>query len=299
MRSMEFILADRPHLVSHSIFYSWQRFRFETLRQYGCWIYNTKRAHVCRVERQGNVFFEKRRYLRTSPLIAGVNPVLEATDAPIVCLSEDQWLWWECQMAKHTHHGQPEVRGRTLILPRLPGVRLADYLESTPDTAVRLEAMMIVARELIRLHQQEVQFPDGKTRPFSHGDAHAKNVMFDATIGIATWYDFEAVHVANLSTTRRHADDWRALVFSASHYFARWELPILALGLWKLMPEEVQPEFRALVQEIQHRPTGFHLAQAPLEFERHQHLCEVLLCEQRQLRAEMLNSMNFRMSGLV
>ena len=78
-----------------------------------------------------------------------------------------------------------------------------------------------------------------------------------------------------------------------------WELPILALGVWKVMPEEIQATFRALVLEMQRRPTGFHLAQAPLEFERPQRMCEVLLCAQRQLRAEVLSTLHFRMHGLV
>jgi hypothetical protein len=245
------------------------------------------------------VYFEKRRYRRTALLLAVANPILELTGSPLVGLAEDEWLKWECRMAPHAHHGRPEVQGRTLRLPLLPGARLADFLASTPDTAVRLETFLMVAHELARLHQLEVQFPDGRWRRFSHGDAHVKNVLYEAGSGEIRWFDFEAMHVPRLSTAERHADDWRALTFSASHYFAMWELPILALGVWKVMPEDVQAEFRALVLKMQYHPTAFHLAQAPLDFERHQRVCEVLLCEQRQLRAEVLNSLNFRMRGLI
>lgn len=277
----------------------WSRLRFQAIHRYGAFCYGRKFASVRRVSEPGGVFFEKRRYRRTALLVAVANPILESTGASVVALPEAEWLHWECRIARHVHQGRPEVRGRTLRLPRLPGIRLADYLADTPDTAVRLETFMTVARELVRLHALDVQFPDGQTRHFSHGDAHAKNVLFDAGSGIATWFDFEAMHIPTLAVEDRHADDWRALVFSASHYFAMWELPILALGVWKVMPDEIQAAFRALVLEMQRRPTGFHLAQAPLEFERHQRMCEVLLCEQRQLRAEVLNTLHFRMHGLV
>jgi hypothetical protein len=124
--------------------------------------------------------------------------------------------------------------------------------------------------------------PDGVERRWSHGDAHAGNVFYDDVEDRVVWFDFETLHAATLSDVQRHADDLRALIFSSAGYLP--ELRIADLVRWTVSAISNWPEREALLRELeivaqnlQKRPTLFHLAQTTVDFNRHQLLTANLI----------------------
>ncbi|MBN8226150.1 hypothetical protein JYK02_01355 [Corallococcus macrosporus] len=113
--------------------------------------------------------------------------------------------WQERELAsfKLLHPGRfAEPRGKGAVaLEALPGEgldQLATRGEFTPEVA---EA---AARELRRAHA--LVYP-GTAEPWSHGDAHLKNFLYEAAGARAWLIDFETRHEAHLAPEARHADD--------------------------------------------------------------------------------------------
>jgi hypothetical protein len=259
----------------------WRRSHFSWLRRAGIWIYHIKLARVRRVSSNNGAYFIKKRYARSRLLIATTNPLLRATHSTLWGLPEREWLDWEMQLAPLALGCTARVRGRTLILPALPGVRLSDYLANCNDLELKRRAVQCAARELYRLHQMDARCPSGVTsgepRLFSHGDAHFRNVLYDAGVEQAIWFDFEAIHATPMTASRRHADDWRAFAFSTASAFSRLELPTFAdLIASECCDESVRIELQTIVARLAHAPNLFHLAQAPLTFWHHQAVCTEL-----------------------
>lgn len=236
-----------------------------------------KLARVSRVDSPDGVYYMKTRRARTGVIMAVANVILRRQSSVLLGLGLTDWLWWECQLAPRIHGRAAHVMGRTLCLPEIPGLRLADFLENTPDLPARMHAVWHAGRELRRLHEMELLWPDGGRRTFSHGDAHSANVLYDAAHGKAHWFDFEAVHAPGLSEAARRADDFRTLFFSAARNFHSRELTSLAECLRAECEDaEIRTELAREVAKLARRPTAFHLAQCRLEWERHQECCEVV-----------------------
>ena len=70
------------------------------------------------------------------------------------------------------------------------------------------------------LHRFELPRADGGCERLSHGDATLRNVLFDPATGEARWFDFDTAHDPGLAPAWRHADDLRALIYSAVESFA-------------------------------------------------------------------------------
>lgn len=115
-----------------------------------------------------------------------------------------------------------------LLLPRWPGVVLADHARSRLAPApARLRGLGAASRALRDLHRVELPRADGGSERMSHGDATLRNVLFDPGTVEARWFDFDTAHVPGLAPAWRHGDDLRALVYSAVESFA--DVPVALL----------------------------------------------------------------------
>jgi hypothetical protein len=120
-----------------------------------------------------------------------------------------------------------------------------------------------------------VLWPDGVSRPFSHGDATARNVLCDVARGRATWIDFETLHDPSRTVAWRQADDLRALLWSAAEATGGEGYCALCAAILDIVSEP------ALLSELARlsasaRPSVFHLAHGSLSPVQHLRLCHVL-----------------------
>jgi hypothetical protein len=163
------------------------------------------RVHAVHLETQaGRALWVKRRRLGMGAVIAAGNVFLRLSRSRIrMSASRARWRDWELASFRLLYPDRiAEPReGGAIALEALPGEgldRLAARGGLTPSVA---EA---AARELRRAH---ALVPPGGTGPWSHGDAHLKNVLHDAAGGRAWLIDFETRHEAGMAPEARHADD--------------------------------------------------------------------------------------------
>jgi hypothetical protein len=171
---------------------------------------------------------KRRRWF--GPLLIGPgNLYLRLLGSGVRVLPGAEWRARERALYR-TLHGielDPEPRG-WLILPRWPGVVLADHARSRLDPApARLRGLGAASRALRDLHRVELPRADGGRERLSHGDATLRNVLFDPGTGEARWFDFDTAHDPGLAPAWRHGDDLRALVYSAVESFA--DMPVVLL----------------------------------------------------------------------
>lgn len=149
-----------------------------------------------------------------------------AFPARFVLLSGDAWWARESELYAAFYGLRVERRPRgALWLPRLPGGRL-DHAVARLDHAGALRVSAAAMRELTSLHGLPEHTGDGSTRPFSHGDATARNALYDDASGSVSFFDFETMHPPALSLDERRADDVLALAASLA----------VALGPWSFRP---------------------------------------------------------------
>jgi hypothetical protein len=225
------------------------------------------------IERAGRARARKRRRWYAPLLILGGRLYVRLARAHVYALSERPWQAREIQLYRALYGETVFVDDeRWLDVPRR-GEALSLYLQR-PDvssTAAR-RAIVSATAELFRLHAVVVR--DGsEARPFSHGDAGAGNVAYDAARGCSTWFDFEMVHPPGLPRVWRQADDLRALLFSA---LARVSVPERAETAAALVA--AYPDMDVLAA-LQTRLAGealdfdtYHLAQVRLGADEHQAL---------------------------
>jgi hypothetical protein len=156
----------------------------------------------------GRTLWVKRRRFGMGAVIAAGNLFLRLSRSRIrMSVSCVRWRDWELSSFQLLHPGRvAELRqGRAVALEALPGESLSLLLTRGQLTAAIIEA---TATELRRAHSLRVP---GSTRPWSHGDFHLKNVLYDATGHRAWLIDFETWHEPGLTANECHADD--VLVF--------------------------------------------------------------------------------------
>jgi hypothetical protein len=90
---------------------------------------------------------------------------------------------------------------RTVAAEEVPGMNLSQHLDAATLTPRMLAA---AARELRRAHEAECGTFRG---PWSHGDPHAGNFVYDASADRARLIDFEVMHHPTIPANERHADD--------------------------------------------------------------------------------------------
>ena len=160
----------------------------------------------------------KRRLCYAGLLRIPGNLILGFRRAPVKVLSTKQWQERERRLANAS------VSDRAVVLKRIDGVTLSDYLaqESTVDR--KLAAINAALGSLFDFHLQHDQ---------SHGDATATNVMIhessDGELS-ATWFDFDVAHKESVSSIIRRADDLRALFFTAKPWLSDEDFARLFTG---------------------------------------------------------------------
>lgn len=170
---------------------------------------------VCEVIRDGQRSVLKRRRWYAPALTVAGNIYIRLFRLRIRILHSGAWLQREQTAYRVLYREKISVSpGRWLEMPWL-GETLSLLLEDPGRTdPEKLRALASATADLYRIHGLETE-EEGYLRRFSHGDAGARNVAVDPQTGRAHWFDFEIVHPHGLSDDWRHADDLRALMFSA------------------------------------------------------------------------------------
>jgi len=159
-----------------------------------------KAQELCRIT-VGSTLVWKRRTEAADFLIPPGNLLLRWHPVPVHMAPVDDWARWEDRLYRRLYGQTVRQEGETLILPRLPGTPVLDQLDDP-------RAFPAAVAALLDLHRHSFL-----GRRISHGDATAHNVLFDGSE--ARWFDFDAMHDLRTPASLRHADDLRALLFSA------------------------------------------------------------------------------------
>ncbi len=170
-------------------------------------------VRVNRIEpqiRDGTTMFVKKRRFGGSVVIWFGNWFLSLANSGIFMFVRTRdWLAWEDHCAGLLYPDRASVkfeRGNTVILPEVRGVSLRQLLKTGERN---LNAFAAAAQELRRVHR--IQCNDFNA-PWSHGDLHLDNILYDAITDQATLIDFDTRHERKLNETQRHADDLKTVL---------------------------------------------------------------------------------------
>jgi hypothetical protein len=181
----------------------------ETLRDFaratGVAINSIKINSVACEIRDGRPIWLKRRKPGSELVALSANLFFRLTRAQIhVWVKSEKWQRWEvyCFGLLHGRGFRAFAEGlRTVRADNVPGRSLVEYLNRGSFTPCMLKA---AARELRRAHQLWSGEFDG---PWSHGDPHLGNLIYDEAADRARLIDFEAPHAKSLPAVVRHVDD--------------------------------------------------------------------------------------------
>jgi len=164
-------------------------------------------------------FVLKERHWLSPLLIVPGNPVLRWRRTPVRVLSTQQWKRWERTIAP-LDQVCDVASSRALPIAKIAGTSLAQILSNCDISCEqKIAVVALAASALHQFHQRECDTPEHGRVILSHGDASVRNVMISPESKTATWFDFDLRHDLNFPPVDRHADDLRALLFSAAHYF--------------------------------------------------------------------------------
>lgn len=168
-----------------------------------------ERIKVNRVwrEMRGNrVFWLKRRRRTALPVLTGANVFFRAAGAPMRALPGfEQWQRWEIDsfLGLHGEEGFQafEEGERTIGAEELPGFNVTLPLD---NGTLKPYVAAAVGREMHRVHHWHCP---AFQSPWSHGDPHAGNFIYEPATDRARIIDFEVMHHADTPARERHADD--------------------------------------------------------------------------------------------
>ncbi|WP_257451111.1 phosphotransferase [Archangium lipolyticum] len=173
---------------------------------------------------RGRAVWVKRRRPGMGAVIAPGNLFLRLSRSRIrMFVSCARWQDWELASFQLLHPGRLAERrkGGAVALEELPGESLDRLLargELTPE---------MLAASAVELRRAHALCLPGSRVPWSHGDAHLKNVLYDAAGRCARLIDFETPHEPWLSADERHADDLFVFLLDLAG-----RAPEGALGQW-------------------------------------------------------------------
>ncbi len=160
---------------------------------------------VSREIRDGRPMWIKRRRGMAGPIMACANGFFRVVGNPVRALDDfAAWQRWEveCFLAQHGDRFRAFADGqRAVAAEEVPGVNLSHHLDAGTLTAAMLVA---AARELRRAHGRTCADFAG---PWSHGDPHAGNFVYEEAGNRARLIDFEVQHHPTLTADERHSDD--------------------------------------------------------------------------------------------
>jgi hypothetical protein len=147
----------------------------------------------------------KQRRWTAQPIMACANQFFRVVGNPIRALDEiAMWQRWEVECFLQLHGGEFHAFAEgasAVVAEEVPGKNLSYHLGNGTLTPRMLEA---AARELRRAHAAECATFRG---PWSHGDPHAGNFVYDDATDRARLIDFEVMHHPTIGADERHADD--------------------------------------------------------------------------------------------
>ncbi|MGC3992271.1 MAG: hypothetical protein QM796_21755 [Chthoniobacteraceae bacterium] len=157
-----------------------------------------------RVTRDGTTWLRKQRQPASRVLIPVANRFFRLADNPVQILQGAEWQRWEsdCFAWLHGDEGFKAVaEERACVSMEMPGFDLSTLLK---QEALELEMLAAAGTELRRAHALPCPLFAG---PWSHGDPHLGNFIFERKSRRARLMDFEVRHHLSLGADERHADD--------------------------------------------------------------------------------------------
>lgn len=159
---------------------------------------------VCEPRGSGPVWIKSRRW-SSRLLVPCANVFFRAVGNPVAVLPTGPvWLDWEVTSFRLLNGDDfmAEVdHKRGIRVSELPGRSLCSLLDAGELTAAMMSSAGL---ELRRAHGQIAPHFEG---PWSHGDPHLGNFIFDARTSRTRLIDFEVRHHRNLSAEERHIED--------------------------------------------------------------------------------------------
>jgi hypothetical protein len=160
---------------------------------------------LTRETRDGRACWIKRRRFTSGPIMAIANHFFTLAGNPVCALADlGVWQRWEiaCFLRLHGDLFHAFACGnRAVGADELPGESLSRHLNAG---TLSQEMLVAAGRELQRAHDCHCAEFDG---PWSHGDPHSGNFIYEAASGRARLIDFEVMHHRALPANERHADD--------------------------------------------------------------------------------------------
>ncbi|MBI4346172.1 MAG: hypothetical protein HY553_04915 [Elusimicrobia bacterium] len=154
--------------------------------------------------REGRRIFIKRRLPYLAPVLLAGNVFLRLSRSRIrMFVGAGEWAAWERTSFELLHgaEGSAGPVGRdALYTTELPGIPL---LRLAGEGELRAAAVRAAGVELARAHGLATP----ARGPWSHGDPHLANFLYDEAAGRARLVDFETRHEPDLPAIDRHADD--------------------------------------------------------------------------------------------
>ena len=230
------------------------------------------------------IVLKSRRFGSGVAIVVG-NLYLHLQRGNVEVLTGREWLRWELAVESATNcdivirsHSSPHENFRGLISRVSPGLPLRNILiDSTRSFDEKFAAIRWAMAALHQLHRHQADWGNGIQQSISHGDATVNNVIVNSKTQSARWIDFDTRHLPRLPEPDRHADDLRALIFSAAANLPRSCFPHLAAEFVASSPTSVVHQFRQRLTTDWYRPNTFQLAQAPLSWKDSADLSQALL----------------------
>ena len=151
-------------------------------------------------------------------LIVPGNQVFRLRSVPVRVLHKHEWLRWESDVKLVTRN-ETVALDRSLVCKKISGESLSIVLQNDMQYSEKKEPVCIAIESLKKFHETEISIEGAGRCLLSHGDASIVNVLYDKKTKLAEWFDFDLRHDLRCDAVQRHADDLRALMFSAVHKF--------------------------------------------------------------------------------
>jgi hypothetical protein len=151
---------------------------------------------------QQDGYLKQRRWGMSAVIVSGNIFLWLARSRIQMFVSAAAWQAWECHgYALLYQHPCFPVGQRAIWMAALPGQSLEMYRAA--GTLTR-DHLILAAHEFRRVHGL---YSDLAGRTWSHGDAHLKNMLYDAATHQVRLIDFETQHSSHLTEAECHADD--------------------------------------------------------------------------------------------
>jgi len=155
--------------------------------------------------RDGRAVWVKRRRRGSQQIARCANLFFRWAGNPVYVWGRvESWQQWEiyCFLLLNGDRFLAFEDGpRAVCAERLPGLSLSEHLD---EGNLNTEMLVAAAREFKRAHNLWCPELEG---PWSHGDPHMANFLYDECANRARLIDFEVMHSKTLSAEERHADD--------------------------------------------------------------------------------------------